>query len=193
MGDPDRAKWSWCGWLRHQYNDIKGNVKWDLIKCTVVGGPVVLILGLVRWVQHAPWWQVCGLVVVPLAALCCAFALWLYRKSKANYPAETPSPEKSAIPPLAIYGALATGTKDTTLDQKTFEVLKWFSTFSRHGAAPVSVVAQVHGIDLSAALACVQELWHLNFIRTAAVAPGEWNGQYAITDSGRHYVRTHAT
>jgi hypothetical protein len=189
MGNPDREKWV-C--LRHQYNDIKGHLKWELIRTW--GWPVVLALcaGFVRRVQHTPWWQVCGLVVV-VFLLGCVFAFWLSRKSKAHHPAEAPSPEKSVIPPPAIYSALATGTKDTTLDQKTFEVLKWFSTFPRYGAAPVSHVAQEHGMDLSAALACVQKLWHLNYIRTAVVAPGEWNGQYAITDSGHHYVRTHAT
>ncbi len=193
MGDPDRAKWSSWGWLRQQYNEIKGNAKWDLIKW-IVGGPVVVawFLGLVRWVQHAPWWQVCGLVVVPPTALCSIFAFWLYRKSKAPYPPETPPPEKSALPPQAIYRTLTTEPKAPTLDRQTFEVLKWFSTFQPNVSAPVSYVAQVHGLDSSAALACVKELWHLKFIETVVVAPGEWNGRYAITDKGFNYVSTHA-
>ncbi len=56
-----------------------------------------------------------------------------------------------------------------------------------------SYVAQVHGLESSAALACVQELWHLNLIKTVVVAPGEWNGRYAITSKGFDYVITHAT
>ena len=189
MGNPDGEKWVW---LRRQYNDVKGNAKWDLIKW----GALVLLawcLGIVRWFQHAPWWHVCGLVIVPPIVLCCVFAFWRYLKSKAQSPAETRSPEKTAVPLPGIYSTLATELESPTLGQITFEVLKWFSTFPRYGAAPVSLVAQVHGMDSSAARACVQELLHLGFIWTAVVAPGEWNGQYAITDKGRHYVKTHAT
>jgi hypothetical protein len=98
-----------------------------------------------------------------------------------------------AITPSSIYSTLATEPEDPTLDRETFEVLKWLSTLSPLGAAPVSHVAQVNGMDPSVALACVQKLWRLNFIKTTVVAPGEWNGEYAITGTGRHYVRTHAT
>jgi hypothetical protein len=88
---------------------------------------------------------------------------------------------------------LTTEPKAPTLDRKSFEVLKWFSTFTPNASAPVSYVAQVHELDSRAALACVKELWHLKFIETVAVAPGEWNGRYAITGKGLDYVRTHAT
>ncbi len=187
MGNPHREEWSW---LRHQYNDIKGHAKWELIRN--LGVLLAWCAAIVRRVQHAPLWQVCGLVVVvPIA--CWASARWLSRKSKVHQPAEAPSPEKSAIPPPGIYSTLTSESKAPTLDRKTFEVLKWFSTFPRNGSAPVSYVAQVHGLDSIAALACVQELWHLKFIKTVVVAPGEWNGQYAITDTGFDYVRTHAT
>jgi len=190
MGNPDREKWVW---LRRQYNDIQGHAKWDLIKW-IVGGPALIgwFLGIVRWLQHAPWWQVCGLVVV-IPTACCVFAFWLSRKPTVHHPAEAPSPEKSAIPPPGIYSTLTTEPRAPTLDRKTFEVLKWFSTFPRNGSAPVSYVAQVHGLGSSAALACVQELWHLKFIETVVVAPGEWNGRYAITGKGFDYVSTHAT
>jgi predicted transcriptional regulator len=103
------------------------------------------------------------------------------------------TPEKSALPPPGIYSTLGTELEAPTLDQMTFEVLRWFGTFPRYGAAPVSHIAQVYGMDSSAARACVQELLHLGFIWTAVTARGEWNGQYAITDKGRHYVRIHAT
>jgi hypothetical protein len=189
MGNPDREKWVW---LRRQYSDVKGHAMWDLIK----SGAVVLLawcIGIVRWFQHAPWSQVCGLVVVPPIVLCCVFACWRYLKSKAHSPAETPSPDQTTVPPPVIYSTLVTELEGPTLDRMTFEVLKLFYTFPRFGAAPVSHVAQVHGIDSSAALACVQKLLHLGFIWTAVIAPGEGNGQYQITDKGRHYVRTHAT
>jgi len=189
MGNPDIEERSW---LKQQYNDIKGNAKWDLIKWVV--GPVVVawLVGLVRWVQHAPWWQVGGLLIV-LPAACCVFALWRSRKSETYHSAETPSSEQRANTPLRIYSTLTTDLEAPALARKTFEVLKWFSTFPPNGAAPVSLVAQVHEMDLSAAQACVQELWHLHFIRTVMAAPGDWNGQYAITDEGFNYVRTHAT
>jgi predicted transcriptional regulator len=188
MGNPDREK----GWLRRQYNDVKGHAKWDLMKL----GAVVFLgscAGIVRWFQHAPRWQVCGLVIVPPTLLCCVFAFWHYLKSRAQSRAGTPSGGNTAVPPPVIYSTLVTELEGPTLDRMTFEVLKWFNTFPRFGAAPVSHVAQVHGIDSSAAFAYVQKLLHLGFIWTAVIAPGEGNGQYQITDKGRHYVRTHAT
>jgi hypothetical protein len=143
--NPESEKWSW---LRHQYNDIKGHAKWELIKW-VVGAPVVAawFIALLRFIQHAPWWQVCGFVFVPLIVLGCVFAIWLFATTKAHHRLETASPEKSAIPPLGIYSTLTVEPIGPTLDRKTFEVLKWFSILPRNGSAPVSYVAQVHGLE----------------------------------------------
>jgi DNA-binding IclR family transcriptional regulator len=84
-------------------------------------------------------------------------------------------------------------TSDPALDAETFHVLKWFHTLPIMGSAPVSGVAYMCGMDSSTALSCVKQLHALGFIRTVGIAPGEWNGEYAITAPGRDYVLSHAT
>jgi hypothetical protein len=62
------------------------------------------------------------------------------------------------------------------------------------GMASVEMVANVCQMDEGDALACVQKLWRLHFIKTMmAGQQDEWKGHYAITGTGIHYVHTHAT
>ena len=98
----------------------------------------------------------------------------------------------SCISPQAVYSTLNIEMEEPHLEGEAFHVLKWFSTFPK-GSAPVSGVEYMCQMDHSTALSCVQELWRLKFIRTVVQAPGEWNGQYAITQKGADYVRTHGT
>jgi hypothetical protein len=56
------------GWLGRQYNDIKGNLKWDAIK--VIGGAAIaaayLLLQKIRHLEY-DWWVAGGLFVVSVA------------------------------------------------------------------------------------------------------------------------------
>jgi hypothetical protein len=106
--------------------------------------------------------------------------------------AEMEEPNVPITPPQAVYSTLNIEMEEPHLEGEAFHVLKWFSTFPK-GSAPVSGVEYMCQMDHSTALSCVQELWRLKFIRTVVQAPGEWNGQYAITQKGADYVRTHGT
>ena len=80
------------------------------------------------------------------------------------------------------------------LSPKAFHVLKWFNQINPDtGAGNVEIVAYSCEIDAREALACIQELWDLKFIKTAIVMPGEWKSHYAITQAGRNYVTENAT
>jgi len=98
------------------------------------------------------------------------------------------------VPSQAIYSTLTAELESPKLSPKAFHVLKWFNQInSNTGAGDVQIVAHICGMDASDALACIQELWGLKFIKTAIVMPGEWNSHYAITQKGRDYVRENAT
>jgi predicted nucleotide-binding protein len=105
----------------------------------------------------------------------------------------TVSPGTNEFPGDSILSA-ALDEVEQQPSAKAFHVLKWFSQINPDtGAGNVPIVAQSCGLDTSDALACIQELWGLKFIKTAIIMPGEWNSHYAITDKGRDYVRDHAT
>ena len=54
-------------WLGRQYNDIKGNLKWDVVK--IIGGAAVtatyLLLQQIRHLEH-DWWVAGGLFVISI-------------------------------------------------------------------------------------------------------------------------------
>ncbi len=165
-------------------------------------------VGFCTWlVSRIPQWRepvitfALGLAPTTRAATPTSIALALsgflllvatYRHSRLGSAEVFSGTSTSAVPPQPIYSTLAAELEEPKLDSKAFHVLKWFSTFPR-GSAPVTAVAQVCQMELSDALDCVKQLWNLRFIKTVVIAPGEWNGQYAITEKGMGYVRNHAT
>jgi hypothetical protein len=99
--------------------------------------------------------------------------------------------ERQAAEHQAIFKSqLATPQRPSDL---AFEILKWFNTFGPYGAVDIGTIANVRGISREQAITAMKELRDAQHIRTAVPGAGEWNGQYAITASGRECVQKFAT
>lgn len=153
---------------------------------------------LVSYLSKNKEWIFSGIGVLLVASL--AKGLWSLSKrwsKRGPEPTSLTSPDRLSaakgelLTVLPIY-TTPKADEEPVLDSRTFHVLKWFSTFPR-GSAPVVAVAQACQMDFGDALDCVKTLWQLKFIKTVVIAPGEWKGQYAITDRGFEYVKNHAT
>ena len=102
---------------------------------------------------------------------------WKYRKRmRTNHPQDVPD------------------QSDEELDQKTFDVLKFFALACNNPNAMmnVQIVANQCQMDELQARECVKTLWNKGFIFTTVPLAGEWNSHYRITDNGRQYVRYNA-
>jgi len=59
---------------------------------------------------------------------------------------------------------------------------------SPNTALSVTMVCDAGGIGYGDALAAVQELHKMKFIRVLVIISGEWNSHYQITPIGRDYI-----
>jgi hypothetical protein len=146
------------------------------------------------------WFFIVGVIMV--IACVAWFIRLMTRKEKPKQPTEQPRPQPTEFPaPPALSNIprkgkpfLGFGPEETILGDLTFEVLKTYSRFpSPNAAMSVKMVCDMGGYAYDEALAAVQELHRMKYIRTLIAAPGNWNGHFQITPIGRDYVNRHAT
>jgi hypothetical protein len=77
--------------------------------------------------------------------------------------------------------------------EMAFHVLKFFYLSNPNGALNVMSISGHCNLSEDDVRYSLKELRDLGFIRTDIPGPGEWNGYYAITDSGRRHIAQHAT
>ena len=72
--------------IKTQWSEIKGNAKWDFIKLVAIG-MIALIAAIIRFLGHAPLWQVLVVYVATFALV--GFIFWIFQKR------EQPKPDSS--------------------------------------------------------------------------------------------------
>jgi hypothetical protein len=107
-------------------------------------------------------------------------------------PTQFPAPSDLSRTPTKGNRFMGFGPEETILSEMTFHVLRAYNRIYPNGALGVRGLSGYCQISEADALACVQQLWNMKYIRTLIDMPGEWNSEYAITDLGRDYVRRHA-
>jgi DNA-directed RNA polymerase subunit RPC12/RpoP len=113
---------------------------------------------------------------------------------KPKQPAQSSFPAPADLSRMASKGNrfMGFGPEEIILSKLTFHVLRAYNRIYPKGALGVMGLVGYCQISEVDALASVQELWNMKYIRTVIDMPGEWNSEYAITDIGRDYVRRHA-
>lgn len=113
-------------------------------------------------------------------------------KPKQPSQSSFPTPADLSRTPSKGNRFMGFGPEEFILSEMTFHVLRAYNRIYPNGTLGVRGLAGYCQIPEGDALASVQELWNMKYIRTVIDMPGEWNSEYAITDFGRDYVRRHA-